>query len=203
MIKPFHILGHASRLLWRDWIGLMFLNILWVIFQIPIITGPPATAVLYAMAGHVYNDEFWEMKETWQLLRSLFWPAWRWALPNAIIVLILLFNIVAYWSAASLGWMILRLFWSLLLLFWIMLNLFYWPFWLAQEDKSLRTTYANCARFLILNFWPSFIITIVCVVVVIISILTTLPMLVATVAWLALVGATAVGHSLTLHQSKE
>ena len=120
-----------------------------------------------------------------------------------IIALILLFNVAAYWSAAGLGWMILRLLWILLLLFWIMLNLFYWPFWLAQEDKSLRTTYANCARFLILNFWPALIITIACVVVVIISVLTTLPMLVATGAWLALVGATAVQRSLALQKSME
>jgi hypothetical protein len=203
MIRPFHVLGHAFRLLWRDWIGMMFLNILWVLFQIPIVTGPPATAVLYAMAERVNNGELWEIKETWQLLRVLFWPAWRWALPNTIIALVLIFNIAAYWSAAGLGWIILRLFWGLLLLFWIMLNLFYWPFWLAQEEKSLRTTYANCARFLILNFWPASIITFVCVVVVIISILTTLPMLVATGAWLTLVGATAVQRSLALQESME
>jgi hypothetical protein len=203
MIKPFHILGHASRLLWRDWIGMMFLNILWVLFQIPIITGPPATAVLYAMAERVYDDELWEIREIWQLLRDLFWPAWRWALPNMIFALVLLFNITIYWSSTGLGWIILRLLWFFLLFFLIMLNLFYWPFWLAQEDKSLRTTYGNCARFLILNLWPALIITNVCVVVVLISILTTLPMLVATVAWLALVGVTTVQCALALQKSKE
>jgi hypothetical protein len=203
MIKPFHILGHATRLLWREWIGLMFLNILWVIFQIPIITGPPATAVLYAMAERVYDDELWDIRETWQLLRDLFWPAWRWALPNMIIALVLLFNITTYWSSTGLGWIILRLLWVILLSFWIMLNLFYWPFWLAQEDKSLRTTYGNCARFLILNLWPALIITIVCVVIVIGSILTTLPMLVLTGAWLALVGVTTVQRALALQKLKE
>jgi hypothetical protein len=203
MIKPLHALGHGTRLWWRDWIGMVFLNILWVLFQIPIITGPPATAVLYAMAERVYNDELWEIQEIWQLLRDLFWPAWRWAIPNTVIAMVLLFNITTYWSSAGLGWMILRLLWSFLLLFWIMLNLFYWPFWLAQEDKSLRTTYGNCARFLILNFWPAFIITIVCVVVVVISLLTTLPMLIATGAWLALVGVTTVQRALALQKSKE
>ena len=70
MIKPFHILGHATRLLWRDWIGMVFLNILWVLFQIPIITGPPATVVLFAIAQRVNDDELWDMRETWQLLRE-------------------------------------------------------------------------------------------------------------------------------------
>jgi hypothetical protein len=200
MIKPFHILGHASRVLWRDWIGMVFLNILWVLFQIPIITGPPATAVLYAMAEHTYNHEPWKMQETWQLLRAMFWPAWRWALPNIIFAIVLLVNITTYWSSAGLGWMVIRLFWIFLLLLWFMLNLFYWPFWFAQEDKSLRTTYANCGRLLILNPWPALIIGIVCVAVLIFSVVTMLPLLIITVAWLTLVGVTAVQRSLALQK---
>ncbi len=203
MIKPFHILGHATRLLWRDWIGMVFLNILWVIFQIPIITAPPATVVLFAIAQRVNDDELWDVREMWPLLRAYFWPSWRWALPNIVFALILLVNFNIYGSASGLVWMILRLTWSILLVFWITLNLFYWPFWLVQEDKSLRTTYANCGRFLLLNPWPALIITVVCLAVFIGSVLTVLPLLIGSVIWLALVGVTTVQRALALQKSKK
>lgn len=201
MIKPFSIIFHALRLWWRDWIGLMLLNILWFGLQIPIVTGPPATAVLYTITYRIHEGEYWEMQELWTLLRELFWPAWRWALPNVIFLLVLVGNFYAYQNAAGAGWMILRLVWGTVLVIWLLLNLFYWPFWLSQEDKSWRTTVANCGRFLLLNPWTALVLFIFCAILITVSVLVTVPLAAGAVCLLALVGVTAVQRTLKATQS--
>ncbi|MCD4671266.1 MAG: hypothetical protein K8R77_01270 [Anaerolineaceae bacterium] len=202
MIKPFSIIVHALRLWWRDWIGMIFLNILWFALQIPIVTGPPATAVLYTIAQRSYKDEYWEMSELCPLLRELFWPAWRWALPNGVFLGVMAVNLYAYQGAAGTGWLFLRLVWGMLLAAWSALNLFYWPFWLNQKDKSLRVTYANCGRFFLLNPLPATILAFFCVALMTVSVLLTVPLVAGAVCLLALVGITAIQNSLALQKGK-
>jgi len=199
MIKPFHAVGHASRLWWRDWIGMVFLNLLWVLLLIPTVTAPPATAALYAMSRRVYEEEVWELQQTWQDMRELFWPSWLWALPNLVLLFVLAGNFFIYEAVEGPLWVVLRIVWALLLIVWVVLNLYFWPFWLAQEDKSLRTTYANCGRFLLLNPWPVLIITFICILSLVVSVLLVIPFLVGAVSWLSLVSVTAVQRSLAQH----
>lgn len=195
-MNPFRVIGHALRLWWRDWIGMVFVNILWFLLQIPIVTGPPATAVLYTIMQRTYDDEYWEMQELWPLLRKLFWPAWRWALPNVVILLALAGNLYAYQNASGAGWTALRLLWGAMLTIWLMLNLFYWPFWLGQEDRSWRTTMANCGRFLLLNPLSALLLFVFAVVLTGVSVLLTVPIVAGTVCFLVLMGITAVQHAL-------
>ena len=190
------VLGHASRLWWKEWIGLILLNILWVVLQVPLVTGPPATAVLYAIARKVYDDEVWELPDLWGDLRRLFWPAWRWALPNLLLGGILIWNFYAFQAVQGGVWSALRLAWATLLLLWFMLNLFYWPFWLAQEEKSVRLAYANSGRFLLRYGWTALFLALVGGLVLTVSVWTAVPLSAGAVCWLALVGETAVRRSL-------
>jgi uncharacterized membrane protein YesL len=190
------VLGHASRLWWKEWIGLILLNILWVLLQVPLVTGPPATAVLYAIARKVYDDEVWELPDLWGDLRRLFWPAWRWALPNLLLGGILIWNFYAFQAVQGGVWSALRLAWATLLLLWFMLNLFYWPFWLAQEEKSVRLAYANSGRFLLRYGWTALFLALVGGLVLTVSVWTAVPLSAGAVCWLALVGETAVRRSL-------
>lgn len=79
---------------------------------------------------------------------------------------------------------------------WLGMNLVYWPFWLAQTDKSMRNTYLNCGRFLLLNPLGGLGLTAVCALVLVVSLLTVLPFVLGSMAWVALVGITAVDASL-------
>lgn len=179
---------------------MVFLNLLWVLLLIPIVTGPPATAALYAIARRMYDEEVWDLQDTWRFMRELFWPSWRWALPNLVFLFVLAGNFFIYQDVEGVLWVVLRIVWALLLILWLMLNLYFWPFWLAQEDKSLRTTYANCARFLVLNPWPVLIISFICTLFLVVSAALVLPLLVGTVSWLSLAGTTAVQRSLAQHK---
>ncbi len=112
-------------------------------------------------------------------------------------------NLYAYQNAEGGGWLFLRLVWGTLLAAWLALNLFYWPFWLNQEDKSLRATYTNCGRFFLLNPLPATILVAFCVVLIAGSGLLAVPLAGGAVCLLALVGVTAVQGSLALQNERE
>lgn len=196
MIRPFHIIGRSFRIWWEQWFILTILNIGWFLAQMLVITGPPATAVLYAMTRRTVDGDFWDQRDVWGAFRRLFWPAWRWGVVNAVVIGLAAFNLLAYESEGV--WRLLRVVWIGGLVVWGSLNLFYWPFWLAQADKSMRTTYANCGRFLLLNVWQGPLLVLVCVALAVVSVVTTLPFTLALMVWLALLAETAVRQSLSV-----
>lgn len=196
MLNPFGIVTKALRLWWDQWFILTILNIGWLLAQLLVVTGPPATAVLYAMSRRTLDGDFWDQSDVWHAFRTLFWPAWRWALINGVIVGVAVFNLLSYPDASEGVLRLLRPLWIGVLLLWGSLNLFYWPFWLEQEDTSMRNTYANCGRFLLLNLLPTGVLLLLCILLVVISIAAILPLSLALMTWLALIGVTAVQHAL-------
>ncbi len=76
------------------------------------------------------------------------------------------------------------------------LNMFYWPFWLNQEDKSMRTKYENCGRFILIHPGGVLVLVILSTIILAVRLLTTLPFLIGAVSLLALIGTTTVRSSL-------
>jgi hypothetical protein len=197
MIEPFDVFKRAFKLWWDEWFVLTVLHIGWFLAQFLIVTGPPATAVLYSMVRRSLDGDYWDHREVGEALRQLFWPAWRWAGLNLLVGGMVLFNLLVYQDNDGGIWPVLRAVWIVALVLWGSLNLFYWPFWLAQSDKSMRTTYANCGRFLLLNIWQAPLIVFICAVLAVVSVLTTLPFTLARFVWLALLAETAVQQSMS------
>ena len=196
------ILQRAFRLWWDEWVVFLVLNAAWFILQLPIITGPPATAALFAMVKESHDKVYWGPRDASTAFRRLFWPAWRWGLPNLILLSVAVFNFAVYWNTPGLTWMLFRLIWGVTMVAWFGLNLFYWPFWLAQDDTSLRTTYANSARFFLLNPVSGPILVILALILTVASLVLTLPFTLALACWLASIATVAVQHSLQQRRSR-
>lgn len=202
-MNPFTNMGRAFRIWWREWVGIMFLNLLWLLLQLMIVPGPPATAVLFAICQRMVDDEPWDIRDLWPLFRQMFWPAWKWAIPNLILLLVLVANFYAYQDVQGAGWIALRLFWGFALAGWFILNLFYWPFWLAQEDRSLKTTYTNAGRLFVLQPLPVMVIAIVTVIVLTISASLVFLLAAGVMGWIALVAILTVQQSLVFDKRGE
>ena len=196
MIKLTAVFLQASKRWWYEWTAVLPVVLVWCVCQLLILPGPPATAVLFSLMGQSHDNQWWHGRDIWNAAKQLFWPAWKWALVNGLVVGLALFNLLVYWDVPGTFWIALRIVWLLVLTVWLGLNLVYWPFWLAQTDKSMRNTYLNCARFLLLNPLGGLGITAVTTLVLIASCLTILPFVLGSMAWVALVGITAVQSSL-------
>ena len=182
---------------------LIFFNLIWFALQIPIVTGPPATAAMYVIARQLADGELIEPRHGLNALRRMFAPAWVWGALNLLIVGAVAGNFWFYQSATGWLWIGLRLVWGVIALGWFAINLFYWPFWLVQEQHSLGLTFRN--SFLFLAKQPGLALTLMLMsaLLIIISALTTLPLAAALMAWLALIGVLAVEEALHPHDEDD
>jgi len=196
MLDALRVVGRAFSLWWHELLLLTVLNLAWLALQIPIVTGPPATAAMYAIARRVADGATVGPKDAWFALRQMFWPAWGWGLLNGILAVVVVSNFAAYGSAPGLVWATLRLAWAAIAALWFAINLFYWPFWLAQADRRLVLTLRNASLFLFKT--PGFALTLVVLstMLIVISVGVTLPLAVGLIAWLALIGVLAVDVAL-------
>ena len=204
MTDALRVVGRAMRLWWDELPLLTVLNLVWLALQIPIVTGPPATAAMYVVAQRLADGEMVGAREAWRALRQMLGPAWVWGAANVVIVAVVCFNFAEFGAAPGLGWAALRLAWGVIATLWFAVNLFYWPFWLAQTDRRLTITLRN-ALVLYLKA-PAFGLTLLvgCAVLIVVGVGITLPLAVALMAWLALIGVVAVDVALhgpaSLHQ---
>jgi hypothetical protein len=187
MSKAFSVIGRAIALWWSNFMMMMFFNIIWLVLQIPIVTGPPATAAMYIIAYRLADDKLIDPRDGWEALPRVFLPAIKWGVINFLIVVVVIGN---FWG------MILRLTWGTIALGWFAVNFFFWPFWLVQEDLSFRTTLRN--GFVIIAKRPAFSLAIflISALFIIFSILTVLPFATIMISWLALFGVLAVEQEL-------
>jgi hypothetical protein len=190
------VLARTIHLWWREFFVLTFFNLAWLALQIPIITGPPATAAMYLIARRVADDELIELRHGWEALRQMFLPAWKWGAVNLLMLIVLGTNFVGYRMQTGLGWTMLRVVWGTIALAWFAMNLFYWPFWLAQSDRRLLTTYRNSALMLMKKPALGMTLMLVSALVILISVAVTLPFAAALMTWLALLGVLAVDEAL-------
>lgn len=189
-------MAFALRRSWEEWISVMLLSAAWLAAQVLVLPGPPATATLFAMARRTYDGEYWTAADAWAAFKTSFAPAWKWALPNILVIGTAAYNLSVYWNAPGGVWAGLRLLWLLALPLWLGLNLFYWPFWLAAGDRSLRNTYANCLRFWMLHPLTAVALFLVCLAVGVVCLPFALPIVLGVAFWIALVAETAARRSL-------
>ena len=203
MTRAFSIIGQAFRLWWQEFMLLIFFNLMWLALQIPIITGPPATAAMYVIARQLADGELIEPRHGLNALRRMFTPAWIWGAINLLIVGAVVGNFWFYQSATGWLWIGLRLVWGVIALGWFAINLFYWPFWLAQEQHSLQLTFRNSFLFLAKRPGLALSLMLISAFLIVVSVLTTLPLAAALMAWLALIGVLAVEEALHPHDEDD
>ena len=202
MLTALRLTGRAIAVWWREFALLIFLNLAWFALQVPIVTGPPATAAMYAVARRAARDEILDLRQAWRDLRQMFRPAWQWGAVNLIVAIAVVGNFWFYQNAVGWSWMALRLAWGVIALGWFAANLFYWPFWLAQEDRSMRTTLRNAFLFLMKSPGLALTLVLISTVLIVVSVLVTLPLATILMAWLALIGVLAVDEELQRRQTR-
>ncbi|MDJ0752367.1 MAG: hypothetical protein QNJ45_02535 [Ardenticatenaceae bacterium] len=192
------IFRRSIFLWWYEWPSLLLLGYGWALAQLLIVTGPPATAVLFVMCSRSTAGTYWHIGDAWREFKSLFWAGWVWGGINLLVIGIILVNLLYFASASGGIWLVLRLVWLLSLFVWLGLNGLYWPFWLAQENQSWRQTMQNCGRFWLLHPLTALSLTLIVLVIGVASVLTMLPLLLGSIPLLALLWLVAVEKSLNL-----
>ncbi len=190
------LFGRAIRAWWDEFVFLLVLNLIWLLAQLTVVLGPPATLGLYAVARRVLDHDLVGFGDFWQAGRDGFGRAWSWGAAQLVVYGVLGFNLLVYGRRPGAGFLALRYTWTLLLLAWFALNLYYWPLNLAQSDRRFSTTLNNAAKMALLN--PGFTIAYALIALLFVAVSVLSGMLLGTVmgTWLALWGTLVVRDRL-------
>ena len=80
---------------------MLVLNFAWLLAQVSIVFGPPATAALFVIAGRVADGELVGPADAWCALRENFGRAWIWGVAQLAVYGVLAFNLWYYGARAD------------------------------------------------------------------------------------------------------
>jgi uncharacterized membrane protein YesL len=140
------IVRHSLGDLWSDLWTTAVVNLTWLVCQLLVLPGPPATLALFYYGNRLAHGEIADGGDFWQALRRSWRPAWRWGLVNLALLFLLIGDVrltggMGQSRAARFG----QSFYLAALGGWCLLQLYTLPFLIEQEEASLHLALRNAA----------------------------------------------------------
>jgi uncharacterized membrane protein YesL len=194
--------GEALRDIYGEIVLLVQMNIVTVLLLLPVVTGPPAMAGLWAVGNRVAHGEQIGWQDYWAAFRTHFGRAWGLAGLNLAALVVVGANLWFYTPSntplkisdeLAAG---IRGVWLAMGLLWLLLSQYLLPVLMEQEDLRLRTTLRNATALMIRSPGYSFVLLLLIFLIGILSALLVAPWLVITPAFLAVLTNNAVLYLL-------
>ncbi|HIC90017.1 MAG TPA: DUF624 domain-containing protein [Anaerolineae bacterium] len=190
-VDALHVLQQASRRWWFQMPTLILLNVTWFVLQLLLVTGPPATAAMFALTNRAAHGQWLEWRDFWGEFRRFFGHAWAWGAMNLAVVGLIAFNFAYFGGTPGPFWRVARLVWVSSLAVWFTLQLYYWPFLVQGESHGLGRTLIASARMALQA--PVFTLTLglVLIAIAFACLFLTLPVAIFVMAYVGLVSSQA------------
>jgi len=202
--EAWRVFRKALSDLWDQLYVLAIANVLWVAFNLLLVTGPPATAGLFVLTHRLAYGEDAGLYDFFEGFRRYFWRSWLWALVAGLGFFILGGDVVLTSFLLSTNYTVLiQGFFLMLLFLWAFLLLYAFPLILEQEKPSLRLALRNALVMSATNPGFSAMLFGLTLLVALLSTLLFAPWGVITIAFLALLGNHAVLNRLAAWREKE
>lgn len=204
MSAAWRVFGAALRDTWRELWFTFVADLFWLLCQLLILPGPPATLALFYCAHQLAQGEVISLGDFWWALRHYWKVAWRWGLINGAMLFVLIGDLVITGQPGRSPWLGVAqgFFWAALF-GWLLFQLFSISFLFEQESPSVRLALRNGAVLLGSNI--GFAVTLGLLLAIFFLLGTLLFMLsMATGGMMvALVGSHAVRDRLAVQRQKE
>lgn len=137
------VIGQAFVDWWDGWLDMVLTTIVWILAQLTIILGPPATFGLYYVVHQMINGEALSVKGMISGGRKYFWKAWIWGSLNLLVMIIFFVNINFYGSISA-GWApYLQVIVIMIGFLWYCTQFYAIPYFFEQETKNLFVAFRN------------------------------------------------------------
>lgn len=190
MKNPWSIIFSVLKNYWDEMFNLMLCNLLWLVAQLFVISGPPATAALFYVTNGTAKGGFAKLTDFVGAFRRFFWESWKWGIINVVVILTLGYALLYYSSGELPGpfgfWLaVLTL---LFLAEWLFIQMFAFPFWLEQDNKQMRLALRNAVILQAQNLPLMMLVALI--VLILLGVSTLIPVLVAlgVIAFLMMLG---------------
>ena len=144
MIKAIlFILRDTFRDIWSDLWTMLVVNLFWLLANLLIIPGPPATLALFYYTNCIAHGEVTDLADFWRIFRQNWGMAWRWGGINAGVILFLIADIALTGQRQGSLTPFFQGLYIVVLAGWLALQLFTLPFLFEQETMNVRQARRN------------------------------------------------------------
>ena len=137
------ILRDTFRDVWSDLWTMLVVNFFWLLANLLIIPGPPATLALFYFTNRIAHGEVTDLVDFWRYFRQNWGIAWRWGVVNAGVIVFLVADIVLTAQFQGSWTPFLQVFYIVCFVVWLALQLFSLPFLFEQETMNIRQARRN------------------------------------------------------------
>lgn len=144
------IVGMSFRDTWQELWTILIVHVLFLLANLLIVFGPPATLALFFYGNRIAHGERANERDFLQAIRTYWKPAWRWGSINLFVIGLLIGDyyltrrIVADPNLAS----FMQGLYITLLVGWSLLQLFALPFLFEQQSPVVSQALRNAALFI-------------------------------------------------------
>ncbi len=146
MKEAWQVVRVALRHVGEDIFTTLVVNLLWLMLNGLVVTGPPATLALFYVANRLAHEEPTDVRDFLTALRRYFSVAWRWGTINLFVLFFLVGDVILMGQLAPqslLPWM--QGVYVTALLTWLLLQLYTLPFLFEQEQPQVKLALRNGA----------------------------------------------------------
>ena len=182
MVTGLRAVGRGLRHLNQRGYVYIWVNVLWALLTLPLVTAPAAWAGLMKVSHAAYTQPTVDISLFWQGFRQHIWRGLLLFLLNVIVIVINVTNLASYTGHSGLAVDFARAVWLLALAVWFALQLYLWPLYYEMQTPTLRGALRNALVMIYLN--PLFtLVVLLCVLVI--AVLSTVFM----AAWILISGS--------------
>lgn len=186
---------------WNSMVGLAVANIVWLVAAVTIFLLPPATAGMYYITHSLAKGMGQRSEDFIEGARKYLWISYRWFLINVVVAFVIYTNFTFYLNHTNeTVFLVGFTFTGALTLVWISMQFYTWPFLMAQEDKRLTLALKNALLLTLGAPGYNLIMLLVLVPFLMLSFFTLVPLAFFTIAFVALLGNTAVLERLKAYE---
>ena len=196
----FRILGMSLRDVWQELWTILIVQLLFLLGQLLIVTGPPAIAALFFYGNRIARDEIATERDFLKAMRQYWKPAWRWGGLNLLVIGLLVgdYVLTGRWVGSPDLTSFLQGLYVTLLVFWLVLQVFALPFLFEQEQPSVGQALKNSTVYVRRNLILVFVLALLLAVSLAIGILAFMLTFVFGAALIAFAGNHAILEDLEI-----
>jgi hypothetical protein len=202
MYEAWQVIRTAMRLAWADLFSTIVVNLLWLLANLLIIPGPPATLALFYVGNRMAHEEIIDPKDFLSALHRNFGLGWQWGLLNLFVFFFLIGDVILtnHLSQSNLVYFFQGMYMTLAII-WLLWQLYTLPFLFEQEKPYLRLALRNGAIMLGKNIGFSLWLAVFLVTALAMGTVFFFVVFAAGAVWVALVGNHAVLNRLSQYSS--
>jgi uncharacterized membrane protein YesL len=198
MRDAFRILSESLQDVYGEILLVVPLSLVTLLLQLPLITGPPALAAMWAVGNQIARGEAVGRQDYWVSFKEHFWSSWRLTVLNLLVLGVVAANLWFYapssnpldLSVSLASW--IEGVWIAVLLLWLLMAQHHLALIMEQKDQRLRVTLRNGAVLLMRHPALCVLELIFIALAVALSALLVVPWFVITPAFLAVLTNNAV-----------